>query len=204
MSGIRRFRNGHYVSAAYNPCQGRLVRRDAVTIGDCLQRAAGGQPALFNRTIGHYRNTAPNECGQKIELGTTSSDVVQDLISRAVRAASRRQLVHIRKVQVADAPSTDFARSFQPFHAADYLGEGNRAAPVQEVKVQPVGSQALKASFARPLQPAAAGILRVGLADEDDLIANPDESLANKGLGCAIAIHLGRVDHGQAEIDAGP
>ena len=66
-----------------------------------------------------------------------------------------------------------------------------------------VGLQALQARLAGALDPAAARILGVDLADQEDLIADAGQGLAEKAFGGAIAVHLGGVDQGHPQVDAG-
>ena len=49
-----------------------------------------------------------------------------------------------------------------------------------------------------------AGVLRIDLADQEDLVAAALDRLADHFLGAAVAIHFGRVDQRQAEIEAEP
>ena len=75
------------------------------------------------------------------------------------------------------------------------------AGPVQEIKVEPVGAEALKARLAGFDGAGPARILRQHLADEEDLIAPRRNRVADDLFGPAIAVHLGGVDEGDAEIE---
>ena len=75
-----------------------------------------------------------------------------------------------------------------------------RAGPVQEVAVQPVGAQARERALAGRDGTGARGVAGEHLGDEEDLVAPPGDRLADHGL--RVAVHLGGVDVGHAEIEA--
>ena len=99
--------------------------------------------------------------------------------------------------------AADLARGFQRLHPFHRLGERDGPAPVQKIQVEPVRPQPFEAGVAGPLQPAASGVLRIHLADQEDLLAQPRKRLAEEALGGAVAVHLGGVDQGHAKVDAG-
>jgi hypothetical protein len=74
---------------------------------------------------------------------------------------------------------------------------------VQEIKVDAVGREALEAVFAGAAQRSAASVLRIDLADNEDLIAQAAQSFAKQALSTAVAIHFGGVDQCEAEFDPG-
>ena len=61
--------------------------------------------------------------------------------------------------------------------------------------------QATQAGLARFLDAAAPGVLRIDLADQEDLFAHAAERLTEQGLRYAVAVHFGGIDQGHAEID---
>ncbi len=75
---------------------------------------------------------------------------------------------------------------------------------MQQVEVQPIGPQAFQAGLARALQAPAPGVLRIDLADQEDLLADPGQRLAQQALGLAFAVHLSGVDQGHSQFDAQP
>ena len=74
---------------------------------------------------------------------------------------------------------------------------------MQEVEVQPVGPQPLQAGFARLFEAITTGIVRVYLADQDHLVAQSYQRLADEALGRAVAVYFSRVDDSHAKLDAG-
>lgn len=57
-----------------------------MAVGNRLQRTTTWQPPLLDRTVGQYGHIARGKRRQKIELGTTAGNIVQDLIpSRSLR-----------------------------------------------------------------------------------------------------------------------
>ncbi len=89
----------------------------------------------------------------------------------------------------------------QRLEGRDRLGERMAPGPMQKIKVEPVGAEALEARLAGLHRALAAGVLRQHLADEKDVVAPAGDRLADDDLGAAIAIHLGGVDEGDAEIE---
>ena len=75
---------------------------------------------------------------------------------------------------------------------------------MQKIDVEHVGLQTRQAGLARALKPAAAGVLRIDLADQHDLLAKAGERVAEEAFRHPVAVHLGRVDHLQAKFDACP
>jgi len=74
---------------------------------------------------------------------------------------------------------------------------------VQQVQVDVLGAQALKAAFAGQGNTLATGIVRVDLADQEHLVALPGNGLADHFLGTTVAIHLGGVDQDHAPVNTG-
>ena len=81
------------------------------------------------------------------------------------------------------------------------LGQRHFATPMQEIKVKPVGIQATQATLAGGDGVLAGRILRIDLAHQKDLIASAVDRLGNELLGLALAIHLGCIDEGEAEVE---
>ncbi len=75
---------------------------------------------------------------------------------------------------------------------------------MQEIEVKPVGIQTTQATLAGGNSGLAGRILRIDLAHQKDLIASAVERLGNELLGLALAIHLGCIDEGEAEVETEP
>ena len=202
MRHVRRFGDGDDVRLAQHPCERHLRGRHLVALRNNRQRIATRQPPLLHGTIGGERHAARLQGGQEVELRAAPGHVVEHLVGDAGLPACAEQLVHVGRVKVADAPGRDLTGRTQRLHALYRLGQRDRAAPVQQVEIQPVGAQPPQAGLTGALKPAAARVLRVGLADEEDLVAQAVERLPEEALRLALAVHLGGVDHGHAEFDA--
>ena len=89
------------------------------------------------------------------------------------RRAARdgRQLRHLVGVEVADAPVADLAVAAQPLERRHGLRQRVRAAPVQQVEVEPVGAEPPQAALAGGDRALGRRVVRVDLADQEDLVA---------------------------------
>ncbi|MDT4852182.1 hypothetical protein FQZ97_864050 [compost metagenome] len=76
------------------------------------------------------------------------------------------------------------------------------AAPMQQIKVEVVGAQALEAALAGQSGARAAGVPGIDLADQEHLLPKPGDGLAHYLLGAAFGVHLGGVDQFQAQFQA--
>ena len=170
-------------------------------VGDGLQRPAPRQPALFHRAVGHGRRRPLRQRRQQVELRAAANDIVEHLVGGAAGSSRPGQLRHVVGVEVADAPGGDLSGRLQRLHAFHRLGQGHGASPVQQIEVQPVGAQPLQARLAGPGDTAAPGVLGIDLADEENLLAEIPQRLAQEALRGALAVHLGGVDQAHAELD---
>src|SRR6185437_6637511 len=75
---------------------------------------------------------------------------------------------------------------------------------MKEIEIKPVGAEPLQAALAGGHRAAAGGIVRVDLADQEDLVAAAGDDLADHFLGAALAIHLGGIDQRHAEGEPEP
>ena len=98
----------------------------------------------------------------------------------------------------------DLAGARQRLEARDRLGKRDAARPMQEVEVEPVGPEPAQAALAGLDDALAARVVGIDLADEEDLSRQVPNRLADELLGPALAVHLGGVDQGHAELDAEP
>ena len=115
---------------------------------------------------------------------------------------NRKKLIHIASVEVRHSPRTDQAVGSKRFEAGDGVHKRNAAAPVQQVEVEMIGSQALEAALAGGNRSMPGRVVRVDLADQKNLVALPFDRATHYFLCAAIAIHLGGVDQRHAEIDS--
>ena len=88
----------------------------------------------------------------------------------------------------------DLAVALQALERGHRLGQGMGAAPVQQVEVEPVGAEPPQAALAGGDGALGRRIVRIDLADQEDLVAPAADRLADHLLGTALGVHLGRVD----------
>ena len=115
----------------------------------------------------------------------------------------RERRFEVRHVEVAHAPGADLPGPEQPVERLERLVEAQVVlGPVQEVAVQGAGIEALQRALAGADGAPAGGVLRHHLGDQEDLVAAPLNRLRNHLLHDAVAVELGGVDVGHAELDA--
>ncbi|MNI62251.1 hypothetical protein D3C73_1175610 [compost metagenome] len=72
--------------------------------------------------------------------------MIKHLIHRAMLSAGNlEQLAHVLRVQVGDAPASDFSCRYQRLQAFDRFFQGNLAAPVQQIQIKMVSPQTFQA-----------------------------------------------------------
>src|SRR5450631_943653 len=71
---------------------------------------------------------------------------------------------------------------------------------MQQIAIEPVGFQSRQRTLARGDGAAPRRVARQYFRNQEDVVAPPGDRLGNHQLG--IAIHLGGVDVGHAELDA--
>lgn len=118
------------------------------------------------------------------------------------RHAEVREIVHVRRVEVGDAPCADEAVVDGGLQRLDSLLEPVMSAPVVKVEVEAVGVEPVERSFKRPAHARRRGVRGKHFRDEEDVVAPPGDRLSDQLLARAGAVHLGRVDHAQAEVEA--
>jgi hypothetical protein len=73
---------------------------------------------------------------------------------------------------------------------------------MQEIKINPIGCQALEAALAGREGPFSRSMVRKNFADEKNLLTAAVDRFSNQPLRSPITIHLGRVNQRQSEIKA--
>src|SRR5690606_29177208 len=73
-------------------------------------------------------------------------------------------------------------------------------APMQQIKIQTVGTKATQATLTSGNSAIARSIAGQYLADQENLITAPFDRFTYQLFGCAITIHLGGVDQIQSQI----
>src|ERR1700727_737349 len=129
--------------------------------------------------------------------------MIEYLIADNARFAGNLQcLFKIRYVEVAHAIGKYLALCTEGLKRRKRVFQRMRAAPVQQVAIQPVGLEVGKRSLASDLRPRSGGILWQHLGDQEYLIAPARDGVADQLLGGAGAIHLRGVDVIHSEINA--
>ena len=86
---------------------------------------------------------------QQIPFDASAREIVEDLVGLHVLPSTQRpQLLHVCNVEVADAVVADFAGLVQRDERFQRLRKRHVAAPVQQVQIQLIGSQAPQAPLA--------------------------------------------------------
>ena len=75
--------------------------------------------------------------------------------SDGLTAPQRDPLRHVGAIEIADTVVADLAVACEPLEALERLGERDRAAPMQQVEVDPVGTEPFEAALARCDHPSA-------------------------------------------------
>ena len=129
-------------------------------------------------------------------------EVIEHLVGRAVLAVRHAgQFVHVARIEVADAPLPDLAVLLQGLERFHRLGQGNGAAPVQQIEVEPIGLEPLEAALAGRNGTFARGVVRIDLAHQEDVVPAAGHGFRQHLLGAALAVHLRRIDQPDTEIE---
>src|SRR5260370_30693543 len=113
---------------------------------------------------------------------------------------ARQHFTEIVGIEIADAPAADFPGAHQLLERSDGFRQRIRPTPMQQIAIEPVGFQPRQRTLARRYGAAPRGVARQNFRDQKDVVAAPGDRFGDHQLG--IAIHLGGVDAGHAEIDA--
>jgi hypothetical protein len=104
-----RLRDRAHAVLPEDPRERHLRGRGVVTVGDPAQRGVPSESALLDRRVRHDRDPVGAAPGQQVELDPAPREVVEDLVDLRVRPFGRdaEELLHVRHVEVADAPGQD-------------------------------------------------------------------------------------------------
>jgi hypothetical protein len=105
---------------------------------------------MTNRRVSHDWNLVVSVPLQKTGFNLPVFQIVENLISGAVRAAfNRPEFFHIIDIEVGDAPAFDFPSSSKFLECLDCLRELRASfSPVQKIKIDRVNSQAFETALA--------------------------------------------------------
>ena len=91
------------------------------------------QATLLHRTVSHHGHAMGGQPRQQVALGAAPRQVVEYLVGLAGSAARFGKLVHVVRIEVADAPSQDLTRVHESVHRLDGLAQRYAVTPVEEV-----------------------------------------------------------------------
>src|SRR5262249_59839948 len=160
-----------------------LAWRGAVRDGDLVQdapsaRARTREARVAERTVADDRDAvslAPRDYGM---LDRALVQVVEDLVAdRAAVAGQAPCFLEVGDVEVADTPGQDLACAPQLLECRDRVLEGMPPAPVQEVRVQPIGSETSERPLARLDRPVPGRMLGKDLGHQEDLVPTASDRL---------------------------
>ncbi len=103
--------------------------------------------------------------------------------------------------KLRDAPVTDLSLLPERFERAHRVRERITPAPVEEVQIDAIGPHPTQALLARRDRAAEAGVLWQHLADDENFVALSADRFTDDGLGAAVAVHLGRVDQRDTQVE---
>ena len=158
---------------------------------------------LLDRRVGHERNLPLLAPGQQIPFDPAPCQVIEDLVGGdGVSAGLGTEFFHVVRIEVADTPVTNLALRPEFLETFNGLGQRELATPVQKIKIKAINTKALQAAFAGGHQGTAAGIVRIDLADQENLGAPSFDGFADQLFRGAFAVHFGGINQGHAEINA--
>ena len=114
-------------------------------------------------------------------------------------AGNIKHFIEIVAIEIADAPGADFAGADQFLERGNGFRQRIRSAPVQQITIEPVGFQPLQRTLAGRDGAAPRRVARQDFRDQENLVAPPRDGFGDHQF--RIAIHLGGIDVGHAEID---
>lgn len=143
--GVDRLGDSDHAILAQDPGQAHLGRCHLMAMGDLLKGWAEQQlTALGDRTVSHQRQMMLLPPWQQVEFDPAFFDVIEHLVGCARWGC---KLLQVRHIEVGNAPPADLARLAQTFEGFNGFFQWVLAAPVQQVQVNVIGAQALKAGF---------------------------------------------------------
>ena len=190
-----------------HPRERDLRRRGAVLLGDLADGAGSAtQRAAVDRRVRHERHAPLAAPRQQVELGLAAREVVEHLVGRdpsppaTATSSARSSASKLLTPQWRILPS-----AFSSRECLDGLRErvAARASAAGRGRSGRSGG-ARGCARRRRFVPSRLAFVGQHLADEEDLVPAPVDRVADELLGGAVAVHLGRVDQRQAELEAEP
>jgi hypothetical protein len=186
MLGARCLGNDDHPFLAQQPGERRLGRGRVVTSGDGGERAVGEHAPLPERRVGHHRHLPLAAPRDEIELDPAALQIVEHLIGGdRVAAGERRPFLDVAAVEIADPVTADLAVALETQEPLQRLDKRDRAAPMQKVKVDPVGAEPLQAALAGLDDAGARSVVRIDLGYNEEPVAHAGGRLPHHLLGAA-------------------
>ena len=156
---------------------------------------------MTKRRIGNHGDTVLLAPWYHRMLDRALLQMIEHLIAGdPALARYSEHLVEIIDIEIADAPCADLAGVREFLERRNGFRERVRSAPMQQIAIEPVGLQSFQRALASCNGATPRGVARQHLGNQKQIVALARDRLRNDELG--IAIHLGGVDVGHAEIDA--
>lgn len=162
----RRLRDREHRSCTGEEAQCDLARRRATRLRDARQHRAALAVArreiiVAEWRIGDHGDTMPFAPRDHRVLNRAFLQMIEHLIAGdAVFAGGVEDLVEIIGIEIGDAPGFDLAGLHQFLECGDGVLQRIRAAPMQQIAVEPIGFQPLQRALTGGDGSAARGVAR--------------------------------------------
>src|SRR5712692_9882687 len=200
--GSSRLRDGEERGPAREEVEGDLARRLAEALGDVRHRPSH-ESAAGQRRVADHGDPLALAMGEHVLFDGAVTQVVEDLIAgEADPAEPGLGGLHLGHVEIADPDEARLAGGAELDHGPHGVGDGvPPVPPVEEIEIHVVRAQALERALARLDGASIGGIRGHDLGGDEGLVAPAGQGLGHDLLGVSVAVHLGRVDMAQAEIE---
>ena len=176
--------------------------------GDLLQYASSWgtgtrEASVTERAVAHDGDAVRFAPGDHGVLDCALTQMVEDLIAdETARAADRPRLVEIGRIEVAHAPREDLPVPMERLEGRKRFRERVAPPPMQELAVQPVGTEARERPLAGRYRPAPGGVLGKDLGNQEDVVAPPDDRFRDDLFDDPRALHRSdlRADLGDGHL----
>lgn len=156
---------------------------------------------MTERAICDYGDPMLLTPGDHSVFDRSLSQMVKDLIAdERTLASDLLDCFKVRHIEVAHAPAENLPLVLKLLEGSDRLLQWVLTAPVQQIRVQPIGMKSSEGFLTGYDRPSPRSISRKNLGNQENPIALSSDRLCDHLLGAAV--HLCRVDVGHAEIES--
>src|SRR5262245_62793162 len=198
------FRNRNDVTVADSPGQSHGRRRAAMRRTDTSQSRITQQVGARSaeRRIGHNRHAVLLTPWQHAALNAAVADTVRELIGRAAIALrNTEEVLHVTDREIGNSPGANLACRAQFLkHGHGVRDVGDAIRPMQEIKIEMIGAEALETRFTGARNAIAGHVVGPHLGHEKNAIALTGNRATYEFLR---AVNLRRVDQRHPERKAG-